>query len=1205
LRTLSVPSVAPAGAGPIVPCPTASGPGTQALAEALARPADLAPQTAGRCRIESEIARGGMGVVYRALDPFFGRRLAVKILLARAGQHPDLARRFLDEARLTRHLQHPGIPPVHDQGVLDDGRPYFTMKLIQGRTLAALLKERSDPRDDLARFVTVFGQVCQTVAYAHSQGVIHRDLKPSNIMVGAFGEVQVMDWGLAKILREGSAGGGHTPAQPASILPDPRSLDSSPLPPDESQTRTGTFLGTPAYIAPEQARGELELIDARADVFGLGAILCEILTGRPPFLGRGAEATLKAQKGLLEEAHARLEGCGADAELIRLARRCLAAEPRDRPADAGQVAAEVTAYQHAVAERLHQAELQRAAADARAAEEARTRLMAEGKAAEERKRRRMTVALAASLLLSVLVGGGGWLWLRQQQEARTAEATRQVDQALAEARLLRGQAEGDGNPTRWAEALAAAKQAVALATNADTPDLVRQRVGALLAEIEGSARTARERADRVARDRRLIERLLEIRSAAGDQLSGPNQDFPGTDTHYARAFRDYGIDVDALSARAVRDWLAKLGDGVRVELAACLDDWAHARRIPEKYDGARRLSAVAQLLDPDPLRNRVRKAIDGHDLAALQGLARRPEIRTAPLPTVNLLAVYLGIWGDVPGAVTLLRATALRHPGDFQLNHNLAWFLLYRSQPSQPAEALRFSTAAIAARPRSMVARNVLAEACAAIGKVDEGVAVWHTFAEAEPQAARYRCMGNYCFSHSRPAQAAAALRRAVALGCNDSDTLASLAHALNGLGDVAGAIAACRQAMTADPANVGNGKRTTSLLAFVGRLDLALEAWAKYLERGPTDPEAWYGYAELCLYLGLREEYQRTCRELLKRFGKTNQVHFAERFGRTCLLLPGSEEQIAQAAALTDRAVAAGPEHPFYDFFRFAKALADYRQGRHEKALAVLRQLARPRGWAPARLLFATALFRCGHKDEARTALDDAIRESQWAEIFAYDVDAWLAHILRREAEDLMVPNLTAFFQGTYQPRDSGERFSLPGVVSPAAALRRRGQTVRGRLPGGPDARPEPGTRVPLQRGPRRGARRHRTGRPGAAARQRRGGPLAPASPRLAAARPYRVGQAGDERHPARAAGGAQGAAGVEGGPGPGRGVQRGGVGEPPRRRARRVGAAVGRGGRLAQEKGRGRHEVAGCRRGVDGIIRQYWCYPAVAAVLSCTDRK
>jgi serine/threonine-protein kinase len=283
-----------------------------------------------------------MGIVYRALDPFFGRRLAVKILLNRAGQNPALGRRFLDEARLTGHLQHPGIPPVHDRGVLDDGRPYFSMKLIQGRTLAALLKERADPRDDLSRFVTVFGQVCQTVAYAHSQRVIHRDLKPSNVMVGAFGEVQVMDWGLAKVLREGSAGDGHTPAQPADVLPDPRSPDISP-PPDDSQTRTGTFLGTPAYIAPEQARGELELIDARADVFGLGAILCEILTGRPPFLGRGAEATLKAQKGLLEEAHARLEGCGADAELIRLARHCPAVEPRDQPADAGQVAAAVTA----------------------------------------------------------------------------------------------------------------------------------------------------------------------------------------------------------------------------------------------------------------------------------------------------------------------------------------------------------------------------------------------------------------------------------------------------------------------------------------------------------------------------------------------------------------------------------------------------------------------------------------------------------------------------------------------------------------------------------------------------------------------------------------------------------------------------------------------------------------------------------------------
>ena len=161
--------------------------------------ADL-PEQVGRYRIEGEIARGGMGVVLRASDPDFGRTLAVKILLDHRRGDEAAVRRFIDEARLCGQLQHPGVPPVHEMGTLPDGRPYFAMKLVKGETLAALLARRANSMEDLPRFLSIFEQVCQTVAYAHSREVIHRDLKPANVMVGAFGEVQVMDWGLAKAL---------------------------------------------------------------------------------------------------------------------------------------------------------------------------------------------------------------------------------------------------------------------------------------------------------------------------------------------------------------------------------------------------------------------------------------------------------------------------------------------------------------------------------------------------------------------------------------------------------------------------------------------------------------------------------------------------------------------------------------------------------------------------------------------------------------------------------------------------------------------------------------------------------------------------------------------------------------------------------------------------------------------------------------------
>src|SRR5262249_35717626 len=151
-----------------------------------------------RYQLSGEIARGGMGAVLRGRDVDLGRDLAVKVLLERYAQRPDIVHRFVEEAQIGGQLQHPGVVPVYDVGRFGD-RPFFTMKLVKGRTLATILRERADASVDRPRLLGIALQVAQTLAYAHSRGVIHRDLKPANIMVGAFGEVQVMDWGLAKV----------------------------------------------------------------------------------------------------------------------------------------------------------------------------------------------------------------------------------------------------------------------------------------------------------------------------------------------------------------------------------------------------------------------------------------------------------------------------------------------------------------------------------------------------------------------------------------------------------------------------------------------------------------------------------------------------------------------------------------------------------------------------------------------------------------------------------------------------------------------------------------------------------------------------------------------------------------------------------------------------------------------------------------------
>jgi serine/threonine-protein kinase len=165
--------------------------------------------------IVRKLGQGGMGLVLHGRDPDLGRDLAVKVLREDHAADPDVVQRFIEEAQVGGQLQHPGVVPVHELGRSPDGRPYFTMKLVKGRTLADLLKERTTPAQELPRFLGIFQQVCQRLAYAHSKRVIHRDLKPGNVMVGAFGEVQVMDWGLAKVLGGPQASRGRQPPEEA------------------------------------------------------------------------------------------------------------------------------------------------------------------------------------------------------------------------------------------------------------------------------------------------------------------------------------------------------------------------------------------------------------------------------------------------------------------------------------------------------------------------------------------------------------------------------------------------------------------------------------------------------------------------------------------------------------------------------------------------------------------------------------------------------------------------------------------------------------------------------------------------------------------------------------------------------------------------------------------------------------------------------
>ena len=300
----------------------------------IVRPQDAEDADATvRYRIDGEIARGGMGAVLKGRDPDLGRDVALKVLREDHRDKPDLIRRFIEEAQIGGQLQHPGIVPIYELGTFTDRRPFFSMKLVKGQTLAERLDDRAAPADDLPRLLSIYEAICQTVAYAHARGVIHRDLKPSNVMVGSFGEVQVMDWGLAKVLPRGGVvddARAGVSGREETVIATARSGSDEP-----GLSHAGSVMGTPSYMAPEQARGEVDQVDERADVFALGSILCEVLTGAPAFRGRSAgEIQRNAAVGDTADALARLDRCGADVELVAIAKdawRASARTARVRP----------------------------------------------------------------------------------------------------------------------------------------------------------------------------------------------------------------------------------------------------------------------------------------------------------------------------------------------------------------------------------------------------------------------------------------------------------------------------------------------------------------------------------------------------------------------------------------------------------------------------------------------------------------------------------------------------------------------------------------------------------------------------------------------------------------------------------------------------------------------------------------------------------
>jgi eukaryotic-like serine/threonine-protein kinase len=767
-------------------------------------------ETSTRYRIDGEIARGGMGSILKGRDPDLGRDVAIKVLREDLRENDELVRRFVEEAQIGGQLQHPGVVPIYELGAFADRRPFFSMKLVKGQTLADLLKARPSPSDDLPRFLSIFAAMAQTMAYSHTRGVIHRDLKPSNVMVGSFGEVQVMDWGLAKVLARGgivddAKAGKEKP--PETLIATARSGSDLEL------SHAGSILGTPSYMAPEQARGEIDRVNQRADVFALGSILGEILTGSPAFTGRTSmEVVRKASRGDTGEALARLEACGAEADLIALTRDCLQAEPEDRPHDAYVVADRITAYVAGVQERVQAAERERAVAVA--------------KAIEERRRRKVQLALAASVLALTTLGGLSTAYYLQQRAEQAATDGR----VAGRAETLVGQArENPEDLARWQLALASVEQSEAARGEAAQPRLM-----ALRSEIEAGLKAAR-------RDKTLLDRLVDVRSGEDHDPDGS-----ATDADYADAFREAEIDFDKLPPAEAGARIKARPPSVALALAESLDDWAAIRRNWRSNTvGAARLGEAARVADPDPWRIGLRTTLDQPDkairLVKLRDLAAKAKLEEMRPTSLYLLGNDLNNAGDSPLAESVLRAAQRSHPRDLWVNYALGQVLEQRLRRD---EAIRFYTAARSIRPETA---HALAHALENRGDSDEAIAVFRDLKSLRPGNAHHLgCLGRALKAKGQSREASELLEAAVAVGREAirikpdfAGAYYALGNNLNSQGKLDEAVAEFREAIRLQPdfavAYYGLG----SALRDLGKSDEAVAEFREAIRLKPNFAEA------------------------------------------------------------------------------------------------------------------------------------------------------------------------------------------------------------------------------------------------------------------------------------------------------------------------------------------------------------------------------
>jgi serine/threonine protein kinase/tetratricopeptide (TPR) repeat protein len=979
-----------------LPATVDSDPGTGAAASSSpTASAEALGSRIGPYKLLQKLGEGGMGVVYLAEQEHpVKRRVALKII--RAGMDTaHVIARFEQERQALAMMDHPNIAKVLDAGTTGSehaaqasadqehllalraqsaGRPYFVMELVKGIPITKYCdQEHLTPKERLELFIPV----CQAVQHAHQKGIIHRDIKPSNVLVALYDGKpipKVIDFGVAK-------------------------ATAQKLTERTMFTEIGQIVGTLEYMAPEQAELNNLDIDTRADIYSLGVLLYELLTGSPPFTAKQLRSA-------------------AFTEMLRMIREVEPPKPstklsssQELPSIAANRKLEPKRLTKLIAgeldwivmkclekERVRRYEtanglamdLQRYLADEPVAAGPPSASYRLRKFIRRNKRGLATAVVLGVMFLAAVGAVAGTLgWAARDRSARRTITTEKVQLALHDAETLGDRALTfvDDNPYQWestlAQALAALHQAEGLAEpERNALDLaLLERLARLKARLESDEQ-----------DRLFVTRFEEIRldAAEVDVTKDPgspflyvysshvhtNVEFKEQPSKIRDLFQHHGIALGTASPAEVVAYLNKRPESIQRHMVTALLIWhfhGPADAFEERKWCEQVINAVSSL-DADPWRQRVLQAAAGREWKTLENLAR--EVKLERQVPALLLFIARALPEELQTIrLALLQKTQHAYPGDFWANFDYAWTLA-TAEPPRWAEAVTHYTAALALRPRRQGIHNNLGTALQGKGDLDGAIAEYRRAIALDPKGAgAHNNLGNAFKQKGDPDSAITEYRLAIAADPERAAAHNNLGNFLKERGDLDGAIAEYRLAIAVDPNSGGAHNNLGDALKNKGDLDGALSEYSLATALNPKDGPAWFRHSLLCLIKGDQKRFRRDCEWLLERYGETQDPDWAGFLAWHCKLIPDAVPEPAHLVGLAEKAAARHP-NSYFHLSNLGGAL--YRAGRYQEAIQRLEEASKAAGgnddvfgW----IWLAMAHRRLGQASEAQRWFERALR--------------------------------------------------------------------------------------------------------------------------------------------------------------------------------------------------------------------------------------